>query len=78
MTIRNLDDDLKPRPRPRASQHGQSMEEAACNILRNVLKGEPLSGRALVNSIREMVEPYGGFELDLPPREAQRDLPGIS
>jgi len=78
VTIRNLDDDLKARLRLRASQHGQSMEEEACSILRNALKGEPLSGRALVNSIREMVEPYGGVELDLPGREAQRDFPGIS
>jgi len=78
MTIRNLDDDLKTLLRIRAAQHGQSMEEEARSILRNALKGELLSGRALVDSIREMVEPYGGFELDLPPREAQREPPGFS
>jgi plasmid stability protein len=75
MTIRNLDDDLKALLRLRAARHGQSMEEEARSILRNALKGEPLSGRALVDSIREMVAPYGGAELELPPREAQRDPP---
>jgi plasmid stability protein len=75
MTIRNLDDDLKARLRLRAARHGQSMEEEARNILRGALQAEPLSGQSLVDSIREMVEPYGGIELELPVREPQRDPP---
>src|SRR5690606_12652302 len=78
MTIRNLDDDLKAQLRVRAAQNGHSMEEEVRNILRSALKSEPLSGRGLVNSIREMVEPYGGLELELPPREPQRDPPDFS
>ena len=54
------------------------MEEEVRNILRNALKSEPLSGRGLVNSIREMVAPYGGVELELPPRELQRDPPDFA
>ena len=75
MTIRNLDDDLKTQLRVRAARNGQSMEEEARSILRSVLKAEPLSGQSLVDSIRAMVKPYGGIELELPPRELQRDPP---
>lgn len=78
MTIRNLDDGLKQRLRVRAAQHGRSMEEEARNILCHALQGQPLSGRSLVDSIRAMVEPYGGIELELPPREAPRDPPDFS
>ena len=73
MTIRNLDDELKARLRIRAAQHGKSMEEEARSILRDALKSEPLSGKELVQRIREMVEPYGGIELELPPREPMRE-----
>lgn len=73
MTIRNLDDELKARLRVRAAQHGKSMEEEARSILRDALKSEPLSGKELVQRIREMVEPYGGIELELPPRQPMRE-----
>ncbi len=78
MTIRNLDDELKARLRIRAAQHGKSMEEEARSILRDALKSEPLSGKELVQRIREMVEPYGGIELELPPREPMREPPDFS
>jgi plasmid stability protein len=78
MTIRNLDDELKARLRVRAAQHGKSMEEEARSILRDALKSEPLSGKELVQRIREMVEPYGGIELELPPREPMREPPDFS
>lgn len=75
MTIRKLDEDLKARLRMRAARHGQSMEEEARSILRSVLEAEPLTGQSLVDSIREMVAPYGGIELELPVRGPQRDPP---
>lgn len=75
MTIRDLDDDLKMQLRVRAARHGKSMEEEARSILRSALRTEPLSGQSLVDSIRAMVEPYGGIALELPPRELQRDPP---
>ena len=78
VTSRNLDDGLKARLRVRAAQHGKSMEEEARSILRDALKSEPLSGEELVQRIREMVEPYGGIELELPPREPVREPPDFS
>jgi len=79
MTIRNLDDDLKTLLRLRAARHGQSMEEEARSILRAALAGrvEDDSGAALYAAIRARVEPLGGVELELPPRELQRDPPSF-
>lgn len=77
MTIRNLDDDLKARLRMRAARHGRSMEEEARSILRAALANrvEDDSGASLYAAIRAHVEPFGGIDLDLPPREPQRDPP---
>jgi len=77
MTIRNLDDDLKARLRLRAARHGQSMEEEARSILRAALANrvEDDSGASLYAAIRAHVEPFGGIDLALPPREPQRDPP---
>ncbi|KZC37667.1 MULTISPECIES: FitA-like ribbon-helix-helix domain-containing protein [Rhodanobacter] len=77
MTIRNLDDDLKARLRVRAARHGRSMEEEARSILRAALANcvEDDSGASLYAAIRAHVEPFGGIDLDLPPREPQRDPP---
>ena len=77
MTIRNLDDDLKTLLRLRAARHGKSMEEEARGILRAVLVGRvgDDTGAALYAAIRARVEPFGGVELELPPREPQREPP---
>ena len=77
MTIRNLDDDLKARLRVQAAQHGRSMEEEARSILRAALaqRVEDDSGASLYAAIRARMEPFGGIDLDLPPREPQRDPP---
>lgn len=79
MTIRNLDDDLKALLRLRAARHGQSMEEEARSILRAALANriEDDSGASLYAAIRARVEPLGGVELELPPREPQRDPPDL-
>ena len=81
MTIRNLDEDVKARLRVRAAQHGRSMEEEARSILRAALEGEkkkPATGAALVKAIRARVAPFGGIELDLPPRMPMREPPDFS
>lgn len=77
MTIRNLDDDLKARLRVRAARHGRSMEEEARSILRAALANrvEDDSGASLYAAIRARVEPFGGIDIELPPREPQRDPP---
>jgi|SRR6185369_15008849 plasmid stability protein len=82
ITIRNLDDDLKKRLRVRAAEHGRSMEAEAREILRETLGARPISGGPgsgldLWNEIRAIVEPLGGIELDIPPRDFGRELPGF-
>jgi plasmid stability protein len=76
ITIRNLDPALKERLRVRAAQHGHSMEAEVRNILQTTLKEpEQRPKRNLYERIRARVEPLGGIELELPPRELDRDPP---
>lgn len=74
MTIRNLDEQLKARLRVQAAQHGRSMEDEARDILRAALSTETIGGqRNLAESIRSRIEPFGGVDLELPPRDAIRE-----
>lgn len=70
ITIRKLDDGVKSRLRIRAAQHGRSMEEEA----REILKGALLSDHRpnLAESIRRHIAPFGGVEIQIPPREPVR------
>lgn len=77
MTIRNIDEQLKARLRVQAAQHGRSMEDEARDILRTALAGEASSGRTLVSAIRSRVEPLGGVELQLAPRDPIREPPAL-
>jgi antitoxin FitA len=77
MTIRNIDEQLKTRLRVQAAKNGRSMEDEARDILRIALNTEPASGLTLVEEIRALVEPLGGVDLELPPRDPMRELPGI-
>ncbi|GAB5470160.1 MAG: plasmid stabilization protein [Rhodospirillales bacterium] len=74
ITIRSLDDSLKQRLRVRAAEQGRSMEEEVREILRDAL-AEPPPPRDLAAAIRRRVDPLGGFDLEVPPRERQRDPP---
>jgi plasmid stability protein len=77
LTIRNLDDDLKRRLRLRAAQHGHSMEEEARRILRNAVRpSEPVPGN-IADAIAAITDPFGGVELDIPPREPYRPDPSL-
>jgi plasmid stability protein len=78
ITIRNLDDALKRKLRLRAAERNHSMEEEARDILRNALAQEPSSTANLADVIRKLVEPLGGIELSLPPREPIRDPPDFT
>jgi antitoxin FitA len=51
------------------------MEDEARDILRTALAQEPASARHLVDAIRELIEPLGGVELELPPRGSMREPP---
>lgn len=75
ITVRNLEEELKRRLRIRAAEHGKSMEEEVRDILRAALEQEPVTGKDIVSIIRAHVEPLGGIELELPPREPIREPP---
>jgi plasmid stability protein len=75
ITIRRLDDAVKTKLRLRAAGHGRSMEEEASEILKAGLRAQCLPRLNLAESIRRYVEPLGGMELALPPREVGRRPP---
>jgi len=82
ITIRQLPESTKRKLKIRAAQHGRSMEQEAREILSAALSKPvsldkaPKSGADLVKAIREIFEPLGGVDLEIPPRKPIRD-PGI-
>ena len=76
ITIRNLDDEVKTRLRVRAATNGRSMEEEARVILREAVE-EEASEKGLGTKLHELFKPFGGVELDIPPREPMREPPGF-
>ena len=75
ITIRNLDDDVKSRLRMRAAGHRRSMEEEVRLILAEAVERETVPAKGLGTIIHELFKPYGGVELELPPREPAREPP---
>jgi len=78
ITIRNLDDSVKRRLRLRAAERNRSMEEEARDILRCALAEQPDATDNLADAIRRRVEPFGGVELELPPRGPLREPPDFA
>jgi plasmid stability protein len=79
ITVRNLDERVKRRLRVRAARHGRSMEEEVREILNIALaheKSPPPDN--LYDAIRRRIEPLGGIDLELPPREPVRDPPDFT
>ncbi len=76
ITVRNLDPALKERLQEQAARHGCSPEQEARNILEAALP-EPLPPppKNLYQAIRDLVEPHGGFELELPARDEPANQP---
>ena len=74
ITIRNLDDDVKMRPRLRAVEHHRSMEEEVRLILREAVSRKP-SSRNLLEIPRSVFGPENGVDLELPPRGSSREPP---
>ena len=78
ITVRNLDAELQQRLQHRAARHGRSLEEEVCDILRAALgpeaapEGEAAPAMGLGTAIHELFKPFGGVELELPPREPMR------
>ena len=75
ITIRKLDDEVKARLRLRAAANGRSMEEEARVILRLAVRQEEPPAKGLGTALHELFKPFGGVELELPPREPMRDPP---
>ncbi|WP_419950355.1 FitA-like ribbon-helix-helix domain-containing protein [Candidatus Palauibacter sp.] len=75
ITIRNLGDGVKHRLRIRAAKHGRSVEEEARVILRAAVEPEEMSAKGLGTAIHELFKPFGGVELEIPPREPMREPP---
>lgn len=82
LTVRNFDDDLKAELRVQAAERGRSMEEDVRQLLREAVEGRRHKPRSpyknLAEAIRARFEPFGGVELDIPPRTPMRDPPDFS
>ena len=76
--IRKIDERLKSRLRVRAAHNGRSMEEEAREILRIGLATQDRRKNNLYDAIRKHIDPIGGIELELPPRELPREPPDFS
>ena len=85
LTIRTLDEETKQALRLRAAERGVSMEQEARTILKMTVlphrrkeRGKDLPGKDFYESVRELVEPYGGFDMEIPARSRDmRDPPGF-
>ena len=73
ITVRNLDEGLKRRLRIRAAENGCSMEQEARDILKAALDDDAAPSRKLGTAIHELFKPFGGVELEIPPREPMRE-----
>ncbi|MEZ5459712.1 MAG: hypothetical protein R3E65_10550 [Steroidobacteraceae bacterium] len=77
MTIRDLDERLKAQLRIQAARNGRSMEEEARDILKTALARKAARRGSLVDAIRCRIEPIGGVDLSIAPREPMRDIPDL-
>ena len=75
IVIRRLDDALKSKLQILAASNGRSMEEEAREILRAGLRPPSMPRDNLFDAIRHHIEPVGGVDLELAPREAIRRPP---
>ncbi len=75
ITIRSLDEALKRKLRLRAAQRNRSMEDEARDILRTALAEGTTSRGNLADAMHRRFEPFGGVDLDLPPRGPMREPP---
>jgi len=75
ITIRNLDDAVKTRLRKRAAGNGRLMEEEARLILADAVGRKAAPAKGLGTALHQLFKPFGGVELELPPREPMREPP---
>ena len=79
ITVRNVDDETKTALRARAAANGNSLEEEVRRTLRESVRRDPRpkTGAELYRRIREIVEPVGGIELEIPPCQRARRPPEL-
>jgi plasmid stability protein len=77
LTIRNIDSTIKERLRVRAAQNGRSMEAELRAILADAVEAPPAPTLNLAEAIRRRFAPFGGVELELPPRDLAREPPSF-
>lgn len=78
LTIRNMDERTVDALALRAAASGRAIEEEARDILTNAVGGTSgKASRSLVEEIRALVAPTGGFILDVGQREPMREPPGF-
>lgn len=77
ITIRNLDEDVKRQLRIQAAEHDRSLAEEVRIILREAISDRQAVPQNLVEFTRECFAPFGGVELELPPREPMPNPPGF-
>lgn len=75
ITVRNLDNELERQLRERALENGRTLEEEAGEILRSVLEEPRVPTEKLGTAIHELFKPFGGVDLEIPPREPMREPP---
>lgn len=78
VTVRNVEDETKRQLKINAARNGVSLEQEIRTILRREARrtAQPVEFDNLYDAIRDLVEPYGGFDLEIPARGfAERDPP---
>ncbi|HEV2201264.1 MAG TPA: hypothetical protein VGR73_15715 [Bryobacteraceae bacterium] len=78
MLIRKIDERTMARLRGRAAEHGRSMEEEARAIFGAAVRAKTAEKKNLGEAIRSNFAPFGGFDIELPPRGPMREPPDFS
>lgn len=74
LLIRNVDAALHARLRQRAAKHHRSLEEEVRALLRTAVAGQP-EEEHIVDLALRLFGPKHGFDLDIPPRDAEPERP---
>lgn len=77
LTIRKVDPGMRERLRVRAARNGRSMEAELRAILADTLTEDRDTHPNLAEAIQQRFAPFGGVELELPPRTAVRPPPSF-
>jgi plasmid stability protein len=76
ITIRNLDEKVKRKLQVRAALNGRSMEAEAREMISDLVTSSPVApGQGLGTAIHNLFAPFGGVELQIPPRRKSHRQP---